>query len=219
MDEIFRFLRELRENNNREWFQANKEWYLRVKAKHEAFINQVIEVLAKREPDVEGLEAKDCTYRIYRDMRFSPDKTPYKTHIGAYMVRGGKKSPRAGYYIHLEPDHCLFGGGIWCPELSLLKALRQDVHDNIEEFTGIVEDPKFSKYYVVEGEKLKNVPAPFPKDFAGGEWLKFKSYTVSNYVPESFFKGEHVIEHIVDRLMLMQPFNRFLNYTVEETWR
>ena len=219
MAEVFRFLKELKENNNREWFNAHKEWYLAVKARHEDFINQVIPALAVTEPDMDGLTAKYCIFRIYRDVRFSPNKEPYKTHIGAYMVKGGKQSPRAGYYVHIEPGNCMVGGGIWCPEPSLLKALRKDVYDNIDEFTGILRDAKFQKYYVLEGEKLKKVPAPFPADFPEGDLLKYKSYTVSNYVPDSFFEREDVVERCVERLLLMQPFNRFLNYTVEETWR
>ena len=147
MAEVFRFLKELRENNNREWFHAHKEWYLTVKAGHEDFINRVIPALAVREPEVDGLMAKDCIFRIYRDIRFSPNKEPYKTHIGAYMVKGGKQSPRAGYYVHIEPGNCMIGGGIWCPEPSLLKALRKDVYDNIDEFTGIIRDTEFQKYY------------------------------------------------------------------------
>ena len=219
MAEVFRFLEELRENNNREWFNAHKEWYLAVKAGHEDFINRVIPALAVTEPDVDGLTAKDCIFRIYRDVRFSPNKEPYKTHIGAYMVKGGKQSPRAGYYVHIEPGNCMIGGGIWCPEPSLLKALRKDVYDNIDEFTGIIRDAEFQKHYGLEGEKLKKVPAPFPADFPEGDLLKYKSYTVSNYVPDSFFEGGDVVERCVERLLLMQPFNHFLNYTVEETWR
>ncbi len=219
MANVFRFLEELRENNNREWFNAHKDWYLSVKVEHENFINQLISALAVVEPEVDGLTAKDCIFRIYRDVRFSLDKSPYKTHIGSYMVRGGKKSPRAGYYVHIEPGGCLFAGGIWCPEPSLLKALRKDVYDNIEEFTGIIRKPEFQKQYVLDGEKLKKVPAPFPSDFPEGELLKYKSYTVLNVVPDSFFEGRDVIERCVERLLLIQPFNRFLNYTVEETWR
>ena len=219
MREIYRFLEELKQNNNREWFNANKDWYLTVKAEHEAFVNRLIPALAKVDPEVDGLTAKDCIFRIYRDVRFSPNKEPYKTHIGAYMVKGGKKSPRAGYYVHVEPGNSLLSGGIWCPEPSLLKALRKDVYDNIDEFTGIIRDKKFQKYYTLDGEKLKTVPQPFPKDFSEGEMLKYKSYTVINNIPDTFLERDDAIEQIVERFALMQPFNRFLNYTVEETWR
>lgn len=219
MREIYRFLEELKQNNNREWFNANKDWYLSVKAEHESFVNRLIPALAKVDPEIDGLTAKDCIYRIYRDVRFSPNKEPYKTHIGAYMVKGGKKSPRAGYYVHIEPGNSLLSGGIWCPEPSLLKALRKDVYDNIDEFTGIVRDKKFQKYYTLDGEKLKTVPQPFPKDFPEGEMLKYKSYTVTNNIPDTFLERDDAIERIVERFALMQPFNRFLNYTVEETWR
>lgn len=219
MREVYRFLEELKRNNNREWFNANKDWYLAVKSEHETFINRLILALAKVDPEVDGLTAKDCIFRIYRDVRFSPNKEPYKTYIGAYMVKGGKKSPRSGYYVHVEPGNSLLAGGIWCPEPSLLKALRKDVYDNIDEFTGIIRDKEFRKYYVLDGEKLKNVPAPFPKDFPEGELLKYKSYTIENKVTDTFFVEKDAIERVAKRLLLMQPFHRFLNYTVEETWR
>ena len=218
MREIYRFLEELKQNNNREWFNANKDWYLAVKAEHEAFVNRLIPALAKVDPEVDGLSARDCIFRIYRVVRFSPNKEPYKTHIGAYMVKGGKKSPRAGYDVHIEPGNSLLSGGIWCPEPSLLKALRKDVYDNIDEFTGIIRDKKFQKYYTLDGEKLKTVPQPFPKDFPEGEMLKYKSYTVTNNIPDTFLERDDAIEQLVERFALMQPFNRFLNYTVEETW-
>lgn len=219
MREIYRFLEELKQNNNREWFNANKDRYLAVKAKHEAFVNRLIPALAKVDPEVDGLMARDCIFRIYRDVRFSPNKEPYKTHIGAYMVKGGKKSPRAGYYVHIEPGNSLLSGGIWCPEPSLLKALRKDVYDNIDEFMGIIRDKKFQKYYTLDGEKLKTVPQPFPKDFPEGEMLKYKSYTVTNNIPDTFLERDDAIEQTVERFALMKPFNHFLNYTVEETWR
>ena len=163
MAEVFRFLKELRENNNREWFNAHKEWYLTVKAEHENFINRVISALAVAEPDVDGLTAKDCIFRIYRDVRFSPNKDPYKTHIGAYMVKGGKQSPRAGYYVHIEPGNCMIGGGIWCPEPSLLKALRKDVYDNIDEFTGIIRDPEFQRLLHLGGGEVEKGACSFSK--------------------------------------------------------
>lgn len=219
MEEVFRFLKALREHNDREWFHANKEWYLEVKARHEAFIDAIIGDLAKVDSEVEGLTAKECIFRIYRDTRFSADKSPYKTHIGAFIAQGGRMAPRGGYYVHLEPGNSLLAGGIWCPPPSLLKALRMDIYGNIEEFTGILQDEQFARYYHLDGEKLKKVPAPFPKDFPEAELLKYKYYTVECDETDAFFTGEDAVERVVERLALMLPFNRFLNYTVDETWR
>jgi uncharacterized protein (TIGR02453 family) len=138
MKEVLQFLRELEVNNNRAWFEENKKRYLAVKALHEAFVAELIHGVGLFDPEVAGLEVKDTVFRIYRDVRFSPDKSPYKTHIGAYLARGGRKSPRGGYYVHLEPGHSFFSGGIWCPEAPLLRALREDVFNSVEEFKAII---------------------------------------------------------------------------------
>ena len=215
---MFRFLRELREHNDREWFHAHKEWYREVKARHEAFIDEIIAEMAKHDSEVDGLTAKDCVFRIYRDIRFSLDKSPYKTHIGAFIAKGGRMAPRGGYYVHMEPGRSALAGGIWCPPPSLLKALRMDIYGNVEEFSEILSDKEFARYYHLDGEKLKKVPAPFPKDFPQAEWLKYKYYTVGCDVDDSLFEGEGAVGRVVERLALIVPFNRFLNYTVDESW-
>ena len=144
MKAIFDFLRKLRDNNDREWFNAHKPEYLELKDRFEKWVSELIERTADFDEEVRGLAAKDCVYRIYRDTRFSPDKTPYKTHFGAYIASpGGRNSNRAGYYVHLEPDGSLLGGGLYCPDPALLKRLRQDIYDNIEEFTSILQEKAF----------------------------------------------------------------------------
>ena len=112
----------------------------------------------------------------------------------------------------------LLAGGIWCPPPALLKALRMDIYGNIEEFSEIMRDKEFSKYYRLDGEKLKKVPAPFPSDFPEAEWLKYKYYTVEGDVDDAFFCGDGAAERVARRLALIVPFNRFLNYTVDESW-
>ena len=102
--EIMQFLTELKQNNNREWFQANKNRYDSLRKGFIDEVQQLIDRIALFDPEIAGLEAKDCLFRIYRDIRFSPDKTPYKIHFAAYMAScGGRGSERGGYYIHLEP--------------------------------------------------------------------------------------------------------------------
>lgn len=146
--EIIQFLTELRQNNNREWFQANKDRYDALRKGFIDEVQQLIDRIALFDPEIAGLEAKDCLFRIYRDIRFSPDKTPYKIHFAAYMAScGGRGSERAGYYIHLEPGGCLLSGGVWCPPPALLKALRKDIYENIEDFVAIMEKPAFKKTY------------------------------------------------------------------------
>lgn len=218
MKAVLQFIRDLTQNNDRAWFQANKERYEGVKKQHEQFVKDLIHSLGMFDPEVVGLEVKDTVFRIYRDTRFSHDKSPYKNHIGAYLAKGGRKSSRAGYYLHLEPDNCFLAGGIWCPEPALLKALREDVYNNADEFRALLSEPAFKNAYELsEEDKLKKVPTAFPKDAPNSDLVKYKSYTAIGKVPESFFDGADVLERTVERLALLAPLNRFLNATVDES--
>jgi uncharacterized protein (TIGR02453 family) len=220
MKEVFQFLSELKENNNREWFHANKARYAAAKATYDEFVGRLIGEIAAFDPEIEGLAVKDCLFRIYRDVRFSGDKRPYKTHMGAFMARGGKMAPRGGYYLHVEPGNALLAGGIWCPDPALLKALRRDVFDNVEEFESIVHDPAFALHFRVDDDNtLQKVPSPFPREAPASRWVKYKSYTASSLLPGDFFDGDDAVQRVAARLKLLLPFNRFLNYTVDETMR
>ena len=216
-ERIIEYLRELRSHNDREWFMANKARY---DALRQAFIEEVQELIdrvALFDPEIAGLEAKSCLFRIYRDIRFSPDKTPYKTHFAAYIAQGGRASEKGGYYIHLEPDGCMLSGGVWCPPSPLLKRLRKDIYDQIEEFAAILEEPAFKKVYpALDGETLKRMPVGFPSDSPYGDILRHKDFCVVSYKPDSFFFEKDWIERTVADFKLLYPFNRFLNYTVDE---
>ncbi len=221
MEEILTYLRDLRENNNREWFNTHKPYYLELKSRFEVFVGELIERIAEFDEGIRGLEVKDCVYRIYRDTRFSPDKTPYKVHFAAYMAtRGGRNSHYAGYYFHLEPGNGLLGGGLYCPEPVLLKRIRQDIYDNIEEFTDILRDEEFVKEFTQLDDtgKLKKVPAPFPADFPEADLLKYKNYDVLSPKPDSFFRQKNLMEETLNVFRKLYRFNRFLNYTVEELY-
>jgi uncharacterized protein (TIGR02453 family) len=216
MKDIYVFLKELKQNNNREWFQENRQRYLRTKFFYDDFIQKMIFEISKFDADVSHVMARECIFRIYRDIRFTHDKTPFKTHLGAFIVKGGKKNPRGGYYIHIEPGNSLLAGGIWCPTPKLLKDLRQDIYENAEEFLQIIEEPELKRLYVYDEEKLTNVPSPFPSDSPVAEWLKNKRFTLATYVPDDFFLSDNAIKNTVSMLKLLYPFNRFLNHTVDE---
>jgi uncharacterized protein (TIGR02453 family) len=218
MEELFAYLKALRANNNREWFKAHKERYDALHGEFVAIVERLIDRIATFDPEIAGLDAKSCVYRIYRDIRFSTDKTPYKTHFGAYMTGyGGRTSPYGGYYLHIEPDNSLVSGGVWCPDPKMLKRLRRDIYDQIEEFTDILEDEHFKKVYgALEGETLKRMPDGFPKDSPYGEILKHKYFIVSSGKPEEFFYTKDWMEKVVEDFRLLYPFNRFLNYTIGE---
>lgn len=162
---IFQFLKDLSENNNREWFQEHRAEYEVVREEFEKLLAAAITRISMFDESIRSVQPKDCTYRIYRDTRFSADKTPYKTHLGGYINAKGKKSDHCGYYIHLEPGNCMLAGGSYCPPPNILKALRQSIYENIDEYVSIVEDPSFKQYFPVIGESFENCPQRFPKRF------------------------------------------------------
>ena len=160
---------------------------------------------------------KDCTYRFYRDTRFSEDKSPYKRHFGAYINACGKKSWHSGYYFHLQPGECLLAGGAWCLPSPILKAVRQSIVDEVDEFRSIVEAADFKAAFPVIGEsRLKTLPKGFPKDFPYPDYLRPKDYSVCHTVPDDFFRDENWLDRTAGIFELMKPFNDFVNYTIDE---
>ncbi|MDR2919577.1 MAG: DUF2461 domain-containing protein [Tannerella sp.] len=213
---LFKFLNELKSNNNREWFQDNKKQYDILRNEFIEIVRQLIDRISAFDPEIAGLDAKNCIYRIYRDIRFSHNKTPYKTHFGAYMSGyGGRTSPYAGYYIHLEPGNSLLSGGVWCPPSPILKKLRKDIYDNMDEFVEIIENKDFKKTFpALEGEMLKRMPDGFPADSPYDYILKHKDFTVSSHKPEEYFYTDNWMDQAIEDFKKLYPFNRFLNYTV-----
>ncbi len=219
VSEIIRFLSALNENNNREWFAENKSWFEVVKKQFDGLSKELILKIAEFDEEIKNVEAADCVFRIYRDIRFSHDKTPYKTHFGVFIASaGGRKSQRGGYYLHLDPAGCFVGAGVWCPQPNLLKALRKSVYDNIDELNEIRHEVEFAKLFTnfFEEDKLKSVPAGFPKDFPDAELLKLKHYLVEYKFDEKLLDSENFIAEIAQIFKTAAPFNKFLNYTVDE---
>lgn len=134
MKNVIEFLSGLKANNNREWFQANKNQYEESREKILFITELLINEIRKFDKDIPAMDPKDCLFRIYRDVRFSHDKQPYKTHFGSYIARGGRKSTRAGYYFHIDPDASFLGGGIYMPESNVIKALRNAIYEQPEVF-------------------------------------------------------------------------------------
>ncbi|MBP6635325.1 MAG: DUF2461 domain-containing protein, partial [Paludibacter sp.] len=154
-----------------------------------------------------------------RDIRFSTDKTPYKTHFGVYIASaGGRKSQRGGYYLHLDPAGCFIAVGVWCPPPNILKALRQSVCDNIDELNEIRNETGFNTYFKTffEEDKLKNVPAGFPRDFPDAELLKLKHYMVEYKLNDDILNAPNLVSRLGEIARAGYPLNKFLNYTVDE---
>jgi len=218
MKEILQFLRELKDNNDREWFNQNRERYNDVRRKVEAVAETLIVSLSEIEPEAVRMKAADCLYRIYRDTRFSNDKTPYKRHIGIYInPHGGKKSQMCGYYLHIEPENCFVGGGLWCPPAGILKAVRQSIYDNIEEYLEIIGNPEFKAFFPVVGEDfLKTAPKGFDRNWEHIELLKPKCYTVLSAISDRTLCSRDGLKKVVEGFRVQKPFNDFINYIFEE---
>ena len=214
ISEMIAFLSELRVNNDREWFTLHKKDYEAIRNKCFSEINILIAEICKFDSSLSGVEAKDCAFRIYRDVRFSKDKSPYKTSFGIVLARGGHKCKTAAAYLHIEQGNCGLYGGEWMPECDYLRALRQDISDNFEEFSSIVDDPKFVKEFGhLQGETLKKIPAGFNADSPGLEYVKMKQFLAVKPLKDNFFSNTEWQTNLVKSIKNLQPFLQFLNYT------
>ena len=228
MRETLRFLNELAANNNREWFAENKSRYQACYARFVDFSAELIRRLTEIDPTLEGLQPKDCIWRIYRDVRFSHDKRPYKEWFGVFPATGvpgkpktwGKHSMRGGYYVHIQPGQCMFAAGIWDPGKELLTALRKEIEANYEEVEAIMATPEWKRYFGQDFDNewgvLKKAPAGFDPEFKHIEWLKHKTYTVSTPLTDEQVCAPDFMDQIVDIAKAVKPLNDFLNYTFEE---
>ena len=204
MKEVIDFFRRLHDNNDRAWFDAHRTEWAHVKGYFAAFTEQLIAGIAEFDPRVRGLRVQDCTYRIARDTRFSPDKSPYKTYIGAYIAPKGKKSGFAGYYFHIEPccDSLvwsnLLSAGLYCPGAEIAAAIR-----------------KAKGFAIVEENKLKRVPTGFPADSEYAEMLKLKDFYIAKKITEEFLLSDDLLERTLAEFRRTQPFIAILNRAVQ----
>lgn len=210
-----KFLKDLKKNNNKSWFDEHRKQYEAAKADFENFIQSVLDKHGKNDADLKELTAKKCTFRINRDVRFSKDKSPYKTNFGASMDKGGKKSGLAGYYFHLEPGKSFLGGGLWQPEPDKLKKVRQEIDYCFDEFKKIISSKKFkivySELYTGEGVQLSKVPQGFEKDNPAGDYLKFKSWLVLTDITDAELVSKDLLKTTVNAFSTLQPLVKFLN--------
>ena len=208
------FLKLLKINNNRDWFLNNKSHYTEARENFETFVQQVINKIIDFEPIMKGLEVKSCVYRINRDIRFSNDKSPYKAHLGAFIVRGGKKNGDkfSGYYVHIEPWKNMIAGGAYMPPAPWLSSIREKIDEKPEEILKIISSKDFIRVFgKIDGEKLKKAPKGYPSDHPNVELLKYKSYLVMNEIADKEVLSDKFFDHVVDVCRIMKPFNDFLN--------
>jgi len=210
------FLHDLQSNNNKEWMDVNRKSYDAARQDFEQFVADLIGALAQFDPAIGELQAKQCIFRLQRDIRFSKDKSPYKTNFGAAFSRGGRKSTAAGYYFHLEPGGSFAGGGVWMPEADQLRRIRQEIDYNFDEFKAIVEDKKFKAYFPkIDGESLSRPPKGYDDTNPAIHYLKLKSFTVGAKVTDKELTTSGLLQKTMDIYTRMEPFIRFLNRAVE----
>ncbi len=209
------FLTDLKQNNDKVWFDANRKRYEAAKKDYEQFVGEVLQGLTVLDPAYSTQKAKDCVFRIFRDVRFAKDKSPYKANFGAAFSPEGKKVHGAGFYFHLEPGQCFIGGGVWMPEGPIVKAIRQEIDYNFEDFKKILQAPTFKKWFkTVDGEKLKTVPQGYLADNPAIEYLKLKSFTVGTALNDSDLTKSGLVKKSVQIFCDMNPFISFLNTAI-----
>lgn len=206
------FLKQLSKNNNREWFAANRHLYEAAKSDFENFVGELIQAISKFDKTVSELKAKNCTFRIYRDVRFSKNKEPYKNNFGAYLTGGGKKSMKPGYYIHLQPNGQSFlAGGAYMPPSPALSAIRQEIDYNLKEFEGILKNKRFKKYFPkLEGSTVKTAPKGYDKDHPAIDILRHKDFLAVHALKDEQLLAANAVTHLAKGCAAMKPFNDFL---------
>lgn len=221
MKDTLKFLSDLSRNNNKEWFDANKGRYLEAKSKVETLTADVLAGIHSFDDTIRALSPKDCTYRIYRDQRFSKDKTPYKTHMGVYINRGGKKSGYSGYYFHLGAKsygNMVAVGDIWCPP-EVLKVIREDIMLGGGDFRKILSEVDTRLVLDMNGA-LKRVPSGFPADTPDSDFYRAKAFCLYFASEDKFFTGKDLASRLVDVFHSAKPFldyiNRAIDYCREE---
>lgn len=217
--QILEYLDRLRVNNNREWFNDHKAEYLEQQAKFNHIVERLIAELQRLDPSLGTLSVRDCIYRIYRDTRFSPDKTPYKTHMSAYICPHGRKSGYAGYYLHIEPvgdgllGRSILASGAHCPEPKPLQSMREEILDNGAEFHRCVSE---ATGWVLDRERaLKRVPKGFPTESPWAEYFKLKDYILERDLEGNVLDADDPIPVLIELFTPTVTLNRLLNRAIE----
>jgi uncharacterized protein (TIGR02453 family) len=209
------FLRELKANNNKDWFDQNRRRYEMLKGDYLALAEQLLNAMKKEDSSLEMLSPKDCIFRINRDVRFSKNKAPYKTNLGIALQTGGKKSQSAAYYLHIEEGLAFVGGGLWMPEPLLLHKVRKEIHYFYDDFSSIIQEASFKNIYesldVEEGQKLTRPPKGYEINDPAIEYLKLKSFTAVHAIPDALLTSQQLVPTIAESFKVLKPLIYFIN--------
>lgn len=220
--ETITFLKELADNNNKEWFADNKKRYESGKAEFIELMDGLITNISKFDPSVKDVEAKKSVFRIYRDVRFSKDKIPYQTYIGGHIIGGGGRKNehgRAGYYVRIEPNKSVLAGGAYLPPTPWITAIRKEIDYNAADLKKIINGKDFKKYFgEIKGEKLKNVPRGFDKEHPEAELLKFKTFLATHEpIADKIVADKNFVNYSTDVFKALAPFDAFLNRGLQKS--
>ena len=213
------FIKDLRENNNRDWFNTHKGRYQEALEIFRGFAGELLAGMSAFDPSLGNLEPRDTIFRIYKDVRFSKDKSPYKTHFGCWMTKGGRKSTDAGYYFHLEPGNSFMAAGVWMPPKEQLNLIRQEILYDADSYLKLINSPLMQANYERGGKEdmLKKGPVGFPKDFAHMEELKYKHYVWHRYYSDSEVLGKDFTGKVVLDYEGLYPLVSYLNHAMSFT--
>lgn len=218
--DILSFLTQLKKHNNKPWFEENKSRYLIARADFTELVTDILEKFPSVDSEIKELRPNDCLFRIYRDVRFSKNKTPYKINMSAAFHKGGKKSGYGGYYIHIQPGgNSFIGGGIWSPPPEDVKKIRQEIDYNFDEFKKIISNKKFISIFgeleKEKGQVLVNLPKGYEKDNPAAEFLKLKSWVVSKNFSDAELLKSNFLKEIMSAFQALKPFIHFLNRSLD----
>lgn len=215
MKSILDFLSELSEHNDRTWFEANRDRYKQVKKRMDEVAAEFIEAVAAFDPAVEGVQVKDATYRIYRDTRFSKDKSPYKTWFGVYVCPRGKKSGFSGYYMHVEPDqnHYMLCTGAYCPTAGEIRSVREEIMTEGDAFVESIEAA--TGFEVDWSSALKRMPQGWSAEDQHSEYYRLRNFLLVKLVDKDYFLRPDAIQQAAKDMQCTRPFNDTLNRAIE----
>lgn len=216
-NEYIKFIKAIKKNNHKEWMDTNRDWYQSVRQQLIADIEKMIAAISKTDIRFRKLSAKDCMFRINRDIRFSNDKRPYKENLAMYFSLLGKKSSGPGYYLHIEPGNSFFACGCWMPPTDVLSKIRQEIDYNGNEFLKLLKDKTFKKYFSeIEGEKVKTTPKGYDKYNPMIEYLKLKSYIVTYPFSDKEINDESFFTTSISLIKACSSFHDFLLMAIDE---
>jgi uncharacterized protein (TIGR02453 family) len=215
MKVVLDFLKDLTSHNTREWMEENRSRYKEAKSEFEFLVDELIKRISTFDPEIVNLKPKDCIFRINRDIRFSKDKSPYKTNFGAAIAPGGKKAQAAMYYCHIQPGNCFLAGGVYMPPADLLSKIRQEIDYNPEELKKIVEQPDFyNTWGEITGDELKTAPKGYPKDHPNIELIRKKSFVVMKSVSDKELTSDGFPAMAAESYKLLYPLNQYFSVAI-----